>query len=304
MPIKDVAVSIRRRLLNLAKSRGEDYQRLLTRYAIERLLFRLSRTEGAGGYILKGAMLFTTWSQNVARPTGDLDLLGQGNSDPATIIAMFTRACQVDVSEDGIIFDSATLDVEPVREAQSYRGVRVKLKAGLAGAVISVQVDIGFGDYVYPQPTRRYFPGLLENVPPASILMYPPEAVVAEKFEAMIRFGTSNGRLKDFHDMWVATRTFSFDLPTLAAAIRGTLQRRRTPIPVGTPEGLTPQFAAIAEERGLWRGFLRRTPPPLVPPPLTELLEELRRFFEPVITALADPGTASGRWDPAASGWY
>ncbi|KVF20010.1 hypothetical protein WJ07_21430 [Burkholderia vietnamiensis] len=300
---KNPAASIRARLLDHAKQHGDDYLRILTRYAIERLLFRLSQTEAAERYVLKGAMLFVTWPEHVFRPTGDLDLLGHGDPDPAIITELFTRICQVEAPDDGIVFDPATLKVEPVREADKYQGVQLSLKGELAKALIHVQVDIGFGDHVYPPPTRQNFPSLLAGLPVANILMYPPETVVAEKFEAMIRFGEANGRIKDFHDIWVMTRTFSFDLPSLLEAVGGTLRRRATVSPTEMPVGLTEAFAKIAEERGLWSGFLRRNPPTLQPPPFADLQEELRRFFGPVIANLALPEGATGRWDPDGGAW-
>jgi Nucleotidyl transferase AbiEii toxin, Type IV TA system len=301
--LKNPAASVRARLLAHARQHGDDYKRVLTRYAIERLLFRLSQTEAAERYVLKGAMLFVTWPEHVFRPTGDLDLLGQGDPDPAAIAKLFTRICQVEVPGDGIVFTPAALKAEPVREADKYQGVRLSLKGELAGAIISVQVDVGFGDHVYPPPKRGNFPSLLPDLPQANILMYPPETVVAEKFEAMIRFGEANGRIKDFHDIWVTTRTFSFDLPSLVEAVGGTVRRRETAIPTEMPIGLTEAFAAISEERGLWSGFLRRNPPTLQPPPFRELQEELRRFFGPVIASLALPEAAKGRWDPDVGAW-
>ncbi len=301
--IKDPAASVRARLLDHAKRHGDDYQRVLTRYAIERLLFRLSQTEASERYVLKGAMLFVTWPEHVYRPTGDLDLLGHGDPDPVAITELFTRICQVEAPDDGIVFDPATLRVEPVREADKYQGVQLSLKGELARAVISVQVDIGFGDHVYPPPTRQTFPSLLPDLPVPRILMYPPETVVAEKFEAMIRFGAANGRIKDFHDIWVTTRTFPFDMPSLVEAVGGTLLRRETAIPIEMPEGLTKAFAKIAEERGLWSGFLRRNPPTLQPPPFADLQQELRRFFGPVIVSLSLPEAATGRWDPDGGAW-
>jgi len=302
-PQKNSAASVRARLLNHAKQHGDEYQRILTRYAIERLLFRLSQTEAAERYVLKGAMLFVTWPEHVFRPTGDLDLLGQGDPDPVAITELFTRICQVEAPEDGIVFDPATLKVEPVREADKYQGAQLSLKGELAKAIIHVQVDIGFGDHVYPPPTRQTFPSLLPDLPAANILMYPPETVVAEKFEAMIRFGEANGRIKDFHDMWVTTRTFPFDLPSLVEAVGGTLRRRETAIPTEMPVGLTEVFAKIAEERGLWSGFLRRNPPTLQPPPFADLQLELQRFFGPVIASLALPEGAKGQWDPDRGAW-
>jgi predicted nucleotidyltransferase component of viral defense system len=301
--IKNLAVSIRAKLLAHARRHQDDFQRVLTRYAIERLLFRLSQTDAAENYVLKGAMLFVTWPEHVSRPTGDLDLLGHGDPDAAALKALFTRICEVEVAVDGIVFDLATLSVEPVRETDNYQGARLNLRADLAGARIPVQIDIGFGDYVYPEPKRANFPNLLPGLPQANILMYPPETVLAEKFEAMIRFGEANGRIKDFYDIWVTTRTFTFDLAIVIEAVGGTLRRRVTVIPSEMPFGLTDAFATMAEARGLWSGFLRRTPPMLVPPPFPDLLSELRNFFGPIIPALAVSEGARGVWDPGAGVW-
>lgn len=301
--LKNPAASIRARLLAYAKEHGDDYQRVLTRYAIERLLFRLSRTQGAERYVLKGAMLFVTWPEHVFRPTGDLDLLGQGDPDVPEITALFTRICRLEVPEDGIHFDPAKLKIRAVREADKYRGVELHLIGELAGARIRVQVDIGFGDHVHPRPTRKGFPGLLPDLPQAMVLMYPPETVVAEKFEAMLRFGEANGRLKDFHDIWVTTRTFPFEMSELVEAVAGTLRRRETPVPTEIPVALTDAFAAIAEGRGLWSGFLRRSPPSLAAPSFAQVQAELRRFFGPVIASLAAPEGATARWDPRGGAW-
>ncbi len=224
--VKDHASSVRARLFAHARATGDDFQRVLTRYAIERLLFRLSRTEAAERFVLKGAMLFATWPKHVLRPTGDLDLLGRGSPDPDGLVEVFARVCRVELPVDGIVFDAATLRVEPARETDRYRGARLDLRAVLAGAVIPVQVDIGFGDHVHPSPKRDSFPSLLPGLPEASILMYPPETVIAEKFEAMIRFGEANTRAKDFHDLWVIARTFPLDLATVVEAVGGTLERR------------------------------------------------------------------------------
>ncbi|WP_184715260.1 nucleotidyl transferase AbiEii/AbiGii toxin family protein [Caulobacter sp.] len=301
--IKDPAASIRARLLAHAKAKGDDFGRVLTRYAIERLLFRLSQTQAAERYVLKGAMLFVTWPEHVARPTGDLDLLGQGDADPEALRALFASICAVELPDDGIRFDPSTVKVEPVREADKYQGATLSLKATLAGALITVLVDIGFGDNVHPAPKREMFPGLLPGLPQANILMYPPETVVAEKFEAMIRFGEANGRIKDFHDIWVTTRTFPLDLANVVAAVAGTLRRRETADPTDLPIGLTEAFAVIQEERGLWTGFLRRTPPALTPPTFPELQAELRTFFGPVLAGLATPEGARGTWDPDSGAW-
>ena len=301
--LKNPGASIRARLYNHARASGDDFQRVLTRYAIERLLFRLSRTEGAEHYVLKGAMLFATWPDHALRPTGDLDLLGHGDPDPAVVAALFRSICRIQVVEDGIVFDPTTLTVEPVREADKYQGVRLGIKGELSTAIVHVQVDLGFGDYVYPPPSRGTFPILLPDMPAPMILMYPPETVVAEKFETLIRFGQANGRIRDFYDLWVTSRTFPFELGRLVESISGTLRRRETAFPMEMPVGLTEAYALNSQTTGLWTGFLRRTPPALKPPLFPELQEELRRFFGPVISALALPEAAKGDWDPGGGGW-
>lgn len=249
-------------------------------------------------------MLFLTWPQHTFRPTGDLDLLGHGDPKLAAITDLFTGICSVEFADDGIAFDAATIQVEAMREAETYRGVRLRVVGELARARIPVQVDIGFGDHVFPAPRRQAFPGLIPGLPLPSILMYPPETVVAEKFEAMIRFGVGNSRLKDFHDIWVTTRTFRFDLPVLVEAILGTFGRRGTAAPAQMPVALTAAFARQALDGGLWSGFLRRNPPAQMPPPFAQVQEELRQFFGPVIASLARPEAARGRWDPDSATWH
>lgn len=300
--IKDKSASIRARLLIHAKQSGEEYQRTLTRFAIERLLFRLSQSGARDRYVLKGAMLFVTWPEHVFRPTGDLDLLGHGDPDPGAIVETFQQICAVQ-ADDGLHFDLASIKVDPVREADKYQGARVMLNGELAKAIIRVQVDIGFGDHVYPAPKLANFPSILPDLPEATILMYPPETVVAEKFEAMIRFGLANGRIKDFYDIWLTTQIFQFQLTTVIDAVAGTLTRRGTAIPTTTPEGFSQAYAVVAEEKGLWRGFLERNPPMLSPLAFPELQRQLTRFFGPVINGLNAPDGANARWDPVQYSW-
>jgi hypothetical protein len=300
---KNLPASIRQRLLNYAHLHGNDYQRVLTRYAIERLLVRICRSPARDHYILKGAMLFATWPEHAFRPTGDLDLLGEGDPSPKGIATLFVDICQIDGGPDGIVFDPSTLLVEAVRGEENNRGARVTVIGSVGAARARVQVDIGFGDHVHPAAKRGIFPGLLAGLPAAEMLMYPPETVVAEKLETMIRFGEANGRIKDFYDIWVTARTFEFDLATLTEAVLGTMQRRQTADPRGLPVALLPAFAERAATQALWTGFLRRNPPALTPPPFGDLLGELRQFFGPVLGALANLGAQQGHWDPHRRGW-
>ena len=302
-PIKNVAASVRQKLLNLTKKQGADFQRMLVRFAIERLLCRLSQHSACERFILKGAMLFITWPERTFRPTGDLDLLGSGASDPDSMKRLFLEICSIEDASDGLQFDATTITVTTVRDdEEEYQGVRIGIDAHLETAVIKVLIDVGFGDRVYPAPKRISFPCLLPDMRAAEVLAYPPETVIAEKFEAMVHYGEATSRLKDFCDIWTISKTFRFDKAALAQAIRGTLQQRSADLPSELPFALMPAFAAMPEKRKAWEGFLRRSPPAVPLPPFDELVGDLRQFLGPVIGALAIPEGAAGIWDPSV-GW-
>ncbi len=300
---KNHAASVRQRLLNHSRAHKEGFQRVVTRYAIERLLYRLSTTKGAERYVLKDAMLFLTWPQHVFRPTGDLDLLARGDADPASVREFFSRVCEVDLPEDGITFDPSAVRVEQIRDGDKSHGIRLTMTAELAGSITRFHVDVGYGDHVYPPPRWGEFPTLLAGLPKAAVLMYPPETVIAEKLETMITFGEANSRLKDFYDIWILSRTFDFDLATLAEAVGGTLRRRESDLPVGMPVALTDRFANSPETQSLWSGFLSRQAPTVPPPPFEDVLADLRRFLLPVLEAIRAPETSAGRWNSGHGNW-
>jgi hypothetical protein len=300
--IKNLPASIRAKLLNYAKTNGEDFNRTLIRYGIERFLFRLSQHASHGRFILKGAMLFITWPEGVYRPTGDLDLLASGSPDPASVKVVIAEICAISEPGDALIFDSESIVVDAMREDEKYQGVRISMIARLDNVKIHLQIDVGFGDAVHPQPKKITFPCLLSGMLVPEILAYPPETVVAEKFEAMVRFGEADGRLKDFNDIWAIMTTFEFDMPTLVQALSGTFKRRETELPSEIPFALTAAFGELAEKQKMWDAFLKRNPPAVPPPTLDELLKDLRRFIGPVLNAAAAPGNARGTWDPTR-GW-
>lgn len=302
-PPVDHGASVRARLLQHAKRGNLEFQRVLTHYGIERLLARLCRTEGGDRYALKGAMLFATWPGFAARPTKDVDLLAHGDPSPDAIRAVFARACAISLPEDGIVFDPSTILVDAVREDEIYQGVHLTVVGTLASARILVQVDLGFGDHVYPPLTPAAFPTILPDLPAPTLLMYPRETVVAEKLEAMISLGLRNSRLKDFYDLWALSRSLEFDLGTLVRAVDGTLRRRETPVPTGPLVGLSSEYATAVERAGLWAAFLRRQPPPLTPPPFEQLQAALAPFLEPVLAARAYPEAARGTWNRTAGTW-
>jgi hypothetical protein len=300
--IKNLPASVRAKLLAHAKASGEDFNRTLVRYGIERFLFRLSQHANRDRFILKGAMLFITWPEGAHRPTGDLDLLAYGPPEPAAMKLIIAEICAILGPGDALVFDPDSIVVEAMREDEKYQGVRITMLAKLENAKIHLQIDVGFGDAVHPEPKMITFPCLLPDMPVPEILAYPPETVIAEKFEAMVRFGEADGRLKDFNDIWAIMKTFEFDMSTLVQAISGTFKRRETALPKEIPFALTTAFGDLVHKRKIWDAFLQRNPPAVPPPPFDELLADLRRFLGPVLTAAAAPDNAHGRWDPAR-GW-
>lgn len=216
-----------RGIVDRARAERSDFQILLTRYALERLLYRLSVSPHRDRFILKGAMLFVTWVADPFRPTRDLDLLGHGDNDAESIAETFRSICAQSVADDGVTFDVAALTAAPIREEAEYGGVRVRTTATIAGARIPIQVDIGFGDAVTPAPVDIDYPALLD-APAPHLRAYPVETVVAEKFEALVTLGIANSRLKDFYDLWLIAQTFEFRQFALVEAVRATFERRGT----------------------------------------------------------------------------
>lgn len=290
-----IQASIRQRLLNRARITGEEFQRMLTRYAIERLLYRLTQSPHRDRFVLKGAMLFSVWSEAPLRPTGDVDLLGFGTAEPDALRGIFAEICAAQAPDDGLVFERSTIAAEMTRPEQEYKGAHIRLDARLGTAVIPVQIDIGFGDIIHPAPSQVTFPQLIEDVPPAVIRAYPPETVVAEKFEAMTRFGETTSRLKDFYDVWAIAQMFSFEMETLATAIKGTFEKRGTRLPNSQLAVLSDRFADHPLKQRQWAAFIRRSPPAVQPPVFLEVLRELRRFLFPVLLYLAGSET-KGRW--------
>ena len=230
---KNYAASARARLLQKSKQQGETFNLLLTRYAVERLLYRLAKSEYSNQFILKGATLFTVWHSSPHRATKDLDLLGYGTNKVSSLEEIFKIICQDSYAEDGVEFYPETVKGERIKEEQEYEGVRLKIEGKLGSARLTVQVDIGFGDAITPAPELVEFPSIL-NLPSAQLRVYPRETVVAEKFQAMVSLGIANSRLKDFYDIWFLAHQAQFQGSILCQAMRATFNRRKTPLPTNT----------------------------------------------------------------------
>ena len=282
---RNIGASVRARLLDRARAERSDFQILLTRYALERLLYRLSVSPHRDRFILKGAMLFVTWVADPFRPTRDLDLLGHGDNDAEAIAETFRSICTQPVADDGVTFDVAALTAAPIREEMDYDGVRIRTTATIASARISIQVDIGFGDAITPTAIEIDYPTLLD-APAPHLRAYPVETVVAEKFEALVTLGVANSRLKDFYDLWVISRTFELRRAVLVEAVQRTFERRGTGLPSDTPVGLTDEFAEAWASQ--WRAFLGRDRMAAAPDAFAATVTDLRVFLMPLIVGLRE----------------
>lgn len=276
-PVKNIGASVRARLLNLSKERGQPFDLLLTRYVLERFLYRLSTTAHKGNFVLKGAMLVTTWLENPHRPTRDIDLLGFGPSNPEAILGAFKEICAVAV-EDGVTFDVDSLTIERNREDLAYGGLRVATNAQIGGARVRVVIDIGFGDAIEPGLNEIELPVLL-GLPAPKLRAYAMETVIAEKFQAMVALGRANSRMKDFYDIWFLAKTFDFDDDRLARAIAATFRRRQTDVPADMPDCLTDAFAQDDQKRKQWEAFVSGILSD--PVALDVIVPDLREFLMP-----------------------
>ena len=278
---KNIAASVKARLQNVAVKRGEDFNLLLLRYGIERLLFRLSQSPYADRFLLKGAMLFVVWDEKTHRPTRDLDLLGFGPSEKEDLLQIFRAVVATLVVDDGLVFDPDLVRAEEIREDNTYGGIRVRLMGKLGPAEVPVQIDVGVGDAVTPAPESASFPTLLD-FPAPYVRTYPVYTVIAEKFEAMVKLGMANTRMKDFHDVWFLARRFEFDRTILRQAIEATFARRQTNL-APSPEPLTDESANDPTKQAQWAAFLRRNGLTSAPSQFNEVVSELRRFLGPVL---------------------
>ena len=282
--IGNLAASVRARLLNIAKADKTDFNQVLVRYALERFLYRLSKSAHADKFLLKGAMLFNLWYDMPHRPTRDADLLGFGPSDLESIGQTFRDIVSI-VADDGIVYDSASVSVEEIRKAAGYAGARVIVSAELARARCKTQIDIGFGDAVTPGPIDAVYPVLITDFPAPHLRTYPVYTVIAEKLHAIEILGMTNSRLKDYLDLSVLLDREDLNQATLVNAIASTFKRRGTVVPTELPIGLTDEFANDISRRALWSAFLRKNE--LVSVPLLDVVVVLRGRLWPALVEAA-----------------
>jgi len=293
--VANLPASVRQRLLNLATERKEDFGLVLSRYGLERFLYRLSTSPHRDSFVLKGALLLQVWTGENYRPTRDLDLLGKGMPN-LSYQKIFSEVCSQDVEDDGLSFLSETIRIERIRDEEAYEGVRGLLEARLGNVRIPLQIDVGFGDAVVPAPQELEFPTLL-NFPAPKLNAYPKESVVAEKFEAVVKLGLANSRMKDFYDLLILAQRFEFENATLAAAIQATFETRRTPLPTSLPLAFGADFHQSPNKQTQWKAFLKKSGL-ATKPSLEQTIRIIREFVMPIVEGISKGDREKKTWPP------
>lgn len=292
-----LAESVRQRLLNLSREKVETFDLVLTRFALERFLYRLSQSKWEKDFLLKGAMLFSLWYDSPHRPTKDLDLMAYGQADSDYLKQVFQSLCNLEVEDDGVEFKAESVTCNEIREDNIYLGLRVKLIATLAGAKLRLQIDIGFGDAVVPEPEDITYPTLLE-FPAPRLRAYSKYTVIAEKFQAMVVLGIANSRMKDFYDIRIMAGQFELSGSILCRAIESTFSRRKVAIPSTIPIALTESFAADKEKKMQWDAFLHKNRLDTEGKTFQDIIHVLYDFLMPVVSALASKEAFKLIWPP------
>ena len=299
---KGLPISVQVRLVQHAKATGIDPNVVLARYAAERFLYRLSRSRYADRFVLKGALLMLVWLGETIRPTRDADLLGFGEVTQESLTRIFTDVCNVDVEPDGLQFLPSSIRIAPIRPEDAYGGLRATIQARLGNARLHVQVDVGIGDAVVPDPEWMEYPSLLD-FPMPRLKAYRPETAIAEKLHAMVVLGEANSRMRDFFDIYALSKHHHFDADVLVRAVRATFERRRTQIPESLPLAMTPVFAAISAKQAQWHGFLGKSGISAAPANLNDVVLGIATFLEPIIKAARAGPTLERAWVPGGP-WF
>lgn len=300
---KNIAASVRQKLLNRARSDKRPFAELLQYYAMERFLYRLSQSAHSKHFILKGALMLRVWESPLSskiegRPTMDIDMLGKTSNDEANIVSQITEILNFAVDPDGLDFDVGSIQSERIKEDADYQGVRIRFRGILDSARINMQIDIGFGDIVHPSPEECDLPTMLGFTAPR-LLCYSRESAIAEKFEAMVKLGILNSRMKDFYDIWLLSRQFNFNGSQLAQAIHLTFEQRGTALSDNIVAFQTP---FIEEKQVQWAAFCRRINQEYLPKDLADIVAQVTSFLVPIIDAARSGQPFVKNW-MAANEW-
>ncbi len=292
--IKNISASVHQRLLNKAKESSRPFNEFLQHFAIERFLYRLYKSPHADRFILKGALMFSAWCGLASRPTMDIDLLGKIDNRLEVITAAIKDACLMDVEPDGISFNAETVEAGRIAEDAEYEGARVRIHGNLGNARVSLQIDIGFGDVIYPKPRKVVYPTLLD-FPAPKLKGYTMESTIAEKFQAMVKRGVLNSRMKDFYDIWLLSRKFDFKGEILAEAVEKTFENRNTPITLNAAI-FDSSFGKDRNKNVQWQGFIRKTKLIDAPESFEEVIAVVKLFLEPLAASFGEGRAFNSIW--------
>lgn len=296
--LHNVSHSIHQRLLNKAKQANRPFSELLQYYAMERFLFRLSKSQYVSKYVLKGALMLRVWNTPMSRPTMDIDMLGKTSNDVNNILNQFSQICSIKVEPDGLDFDDKSIIAENITQDSEYKGLRLRFKAYLGKARINMQIDIGFGDIVFPKPISAFLPTILDLEPP-QLYCYSKESVIAEKLQAMVQHGKLNSRMKDFYDIWLLSKQFDFQGNVLLESIDKTFSNRQMQI----PENMTAFTADFASDKQIqWQLFCKRLPYADTLKDFGEIIGHVSEFLKPVTNAIITSANFNMNW-VADKGW-
>lgn len=295
-PLRNILASLHQRLLKVSKQTGRPFSDLVMYYAIERFLYRLSMSQYANQIILKGGLMLHVWNTAITRVTRDIDVLGRLSNDLTQVKEAVQAVCATAVKDDGLVFDPQTVVTARIAEDADYEGVRATFKGQFGKVPLAMQVDFGFSDIITPQPTRITYPGVLD-FPPATLLAYNRETVVAEKFEAMTKLGEVNSRMKDFFDVWVLSQGFAFDGALLADAVQSTFAHRKTEMEI-KPACFTERFTKAPAKAVQWKAFLRTSRVGKSPADFAEVVGHVEGFLRPVAESLMSQKHHRQQWQP------
>lgn len=293
--IKNIEASVRERLQNKAKETNRPFAELLQYYGMERFLYRFSQSKYAEKSILKGALMFTVWQVPERRITMDIDFLAQYDNQVAKIEEVIKEVCQAKVVPDGLVFDPMTVAGQKIKEDADYEGVRVRFRGFLERARIPMQIDVGFGDAIYPKPKAIDYPTILD-FPKPLLKGYPAESVVSEKFEAMVKLGLLNSRMKDFYDLWLMTGRFDFDGPKLTEALQRTFSHRKTELPEKPPVFAEEIYDETSDRQTLWKAFLGKNQIVHAPEKLKDTAMVIEKFVAGPIKAIHVKSEFDSKW--------
>lgn len=296
--VTNIKASIKARLANKAREIDRPFAEVLQYYGMERFLYRFGRSKYADKFVLKGALLFTAWQVPQRRTTLDIDFLGRYDNQVVSIESVMKDVCDVVVEPDGLVFDAKTVQGRKIKEDADYEGVRVKFIGLLQRSRIAMQIDVGFGDVIYPGTRVIDYPVILD-LPKPHLNGYPVESVVSEKFEAMVKLGVVNSRMKDFYDVWLIIHQFNFDGLNLTGALKKTFDHRQTDIPNGKPLFVQEIYNEESDRQALWKMFLMKGDIKHAPEKLSTIAKEIEGFLIEPLSALNKRIKFSKEWKPS-----